>query len=81
MNQRLHALLNDIKSALTSPTQKQKESYGRMAQTLSTASFIGAVTVVFTEIHATLYVTAKIAALFFWGMVLFLVGAILSKGE
>lgn len=42
---------------------------------------IGAISVMFAEKNATLPVLAKIAALIFWGVLLFWTGALLSKGE
>lgn len=81
MGMRLEKLLQETKSAFRTPTLKQKEAYGRLSHTLSVASLIGGVTVMFTETQATPYVVLKVAALVFWGVVLFWVGAILSKGE
>lgn len=45
------------------------------------ASMIGAITVIFTEKDVSMFVLAKIAALIFWGVLLFWTGALLSKGE
>lgn len=81
MGKRLNLLLEETKKAFRTPTLKQKEAYGRLSHTLSAASLIGAVTVMFTETQATAYVVSKVAALVFWGVLLFWVGAILSKGE
>ena len=81
MNKQLEKLLIETKSAFRTPTLKQKESYGRLSHTFCAASMIGAVTVIFTETQATFFVLAKIAALIFWGMLLFWTGALLSKGE
>jgi len=81
MTERLKMLLVETSSAFRTPTLKQKEAYGRLSHTFCAASMIGAVSVVFAETHATLFVIAKIAALVFWGMLLFCTGAILSKGE
>lgn len=81
MRKRLILLLDETKSAFRTPTLKQKEAYGRLSHTLSAASLIGSVTVMFTETEATAYVVSKVAALVFWGVLLFWVGAILSKGE
>lgn len=81
MNQRLKKLLSDAKSAVRTPTLKQKEAYGRFLHTLSAASLIGAVTVTFTEPYPTASVCAKVAALVFWSCLLLWVGGILSKGE
>jgi hypothetical protein len=77
----LQTQLNEIKSVFRSPTLKQKESHGRICQTLCSVSFVGAVSVTFTETHATLYIVGKIVALIFWGVVLFLASAVLNKGE
>ena len=74
-------LRDELKSALRTPTLKQKDAYGRFSHTLSAASFVGAATVMFAETHASLYAVGRIAALIFWAVVLFVIGAILSKGE
>lgn len=81
MQKELYGLLQETKSAFRTPTAKQKEAYGRLMHTLSAASFIGAVSVMFSETQASLYVVTKISALVIWGVLLFWVGAILSKGE
>lgn len=81
MAKRLIGLLIETRNAFCAPDVKQKEAYGRLSHTLSAASLVGAVSVMFTETEATLYVSGKIAALVFWGVLLFWVGAILSKGE
>ena len=81
MNERPKKLLVETMSAFRTPTLKQKEAYGRLSHTFCAASMIGAVTVIFTETHAALFVLAKIAALIFWGVLLFWTGAILSKGQ
>lgn len=81
MGKRFSKLLDETKSAFSTPTPKQKEAYGRLSHTLCAASLAGAVTVMFTETHASPYVVSRIGALVFWGVLLFWVGAILSKGE
>lgn len=81
MKERLKKLLVETRGAFRMPTVKQKEAYGRLSLTFCAASMIGAVTVIFTEEHATFSVLVKVAALIFWGVLLFLAGAILSKGE
>lgn len=81
MKKQFKQLLLEIKSALRTPTVKQKEAYGRLSHSLSAATWIGSVTVMFTETEVTVYGMTKILALIFWGMLLFCVGAILSKGE
>ena len=77
----LKRLKEETKGALRAPTKKQKEAYGRLSHTFCAASMIGAITVMFTEKDASLPVLAKIAALIFWGVLLFWTGALLSKGE
>lgn len=81
MKKRFERLLQDIKSAFRTPTLKQKEAYGRLSHTLCAASLIGSVSVMFTETNLSWYVFFKIAALIFWAVLLFWVGAVLSKGE
>lgn len=81
MNERLRKLVQETKSAIKTPTLKQKEAYGRFAHTMSAASLIGSVTVMFTEPSLTVSVGSRIGALVFWGVLLFWVGALLSKGE
>lgn len=78
---RLKKLVHETKCAFRTPTLKQKEAYGRLSHTFCAASLIGAVTVTFTEPQMTLAVVGKVAALVFWGVLLFWTGAILSKGE
>ena len=77
----LKRLIEETKGALRAPTMKQKEAYGRLSHTFCAASMIGAITVMFTEKDASLPVLAKIAALIFWGVLLFWTGALLSTGE
>ena len=77
----LKRLIEETKGALRAPTIQQKEAYGRLSHTFCAASMIGAITVMFTEKDASLPVLAKIAALIFWGVLLFWTGALLSKGE
>lgn len=81
MGKRLQRLLEETKSAFRTPTLKQKEAYGRLSHTLSAASLIAAVSVMFAETEASLYVVSKVVSLVFWGVLLFWVGAVLSKGE
>ena len=54
---------------------------GRLAHTLSAASLVGAVTVMFTETDATGYMLFEIGALIFWGVLLFWIGALASKAQ
>lgn len=77
----LRKLLAETGSAVRTPTLKQKEAYGRLSHTFCAASIIGAVTVFFTQPQTNGVLMAKIAALVFWGVLLFCFGAIMSKGE
>lgn len=81
MLKRFKKLLQDIGSAFRTPTLKQKEAYGRLSHTLCAASLVGAVSIMFTGVSMSWYALFRVGALTFWGVLLFLVGAILSKGE
>lgn len=81
MKKRFQPLLSQIQSALRTPSAKQKEAYGRFFHTMSAASFIGSITVIFSGLPVNANYFWKVAALIFFGVVLFLIGAILSKGE
>lgn len=78
---RLNKLLDETKCAFRTPTLKQKDAYGRLSHTFCAANLIGAVTVTFTEAQLSAASVGKVAALIFWGVLLFWTGAILSKGE
>ena len=80
MKKRLQVLLKETSEAFQSPTLKQKEAYGRLSHTFCAASLIAAVSVMFSATEASLDVVARIGALVFWGVLLFIVGAVLSKG-
>jgi len=71
----------EIIAAFRGPTLKQKEVYGRFAHTLAAASLIGAATLYFADIQATLILLYRIAMMLTAGMILFCLGALLSKGE
>jgi hypothetical protein len=83
MPKKLKNLLTSVGVALKSPTLKQREAYGRWTHTLSAAATVGAVTVMFGRTAASdfWYDLAKVGALFFWSVILFIAGAILSKGD
>ena len=81
MNERLKTLLVETSSAFRTPTLKQKESYGRFSHTISAACLIGAVTIGFSAPLGVSNTTARVVALVFWAVVLFLIGSIFSKGE
>ena len=74
-------LWNDACKTYRTPTQKQKDAYGRFCMAMSGACFVGAVTLGFSAPPSTTYMAAKVIALVFWGVVLFVIGSVLSKGE
>ena len=67
-----------LRAAFTAPNVKQKEAYGRFAHTLSAASLIGAVTLMFSE---TSGFAGRTAGLTVVGLICFLTGALLARGE
>jgi hypothetical protein len=67
-------------AALTDPTVKQKEAYGRFAHTLAAAAVIGEVTLIFAE-GAPWASVWRIVGLALSGVTCFVGGALLSKGE
>ena len=73
-------VLQNIRSALMTPTSKQKEAYGRFFHTLSAACFIGSVTTGYVN-SVSANTVEIVAALIVLGLVIFLNGAIFSKGE
>ena len=72
---RLVAVLRD---AFVAPTSKQREAYGRFLHNLSTACFIAATSIIFTE---NAYGAAHVVALLLSGVISFLVGAFLFRAE
>ena len=74
-------LLSEIRQAFGSPTVKQKETYGRFAHTLAAAAIIGDVTLVFGDWITVPTSALRVIGLTFTGVVCFLTGAMLSKGE
>lgn len=79
--QRTRDALSSFKQALATPTIKQKEAYGRLAHTLCAACCVGAVSVTFGSAFSAWVATWYLFFLVTWGLVLFVAGAILSKGE
>ncbi len=77
---KIKKLWNDARSTYRTPNQRQKDAYGRFSMAMSGACFVGAVTLGFSAPPSTT-MAAKVVALVFWGVVLFLVGSLLSKGE
>jgi hypothetical protein len=81
MGKRSKTMLAELKNAFSAPTLKQKEAYGRFCHTLSATALVGAVTVLHLDIEPTWYITKRFIALVLSAVVLFVVGAMLSKGE
>jgi len=72
----LRKLLKALNSAFVSPTLKQMEAYGRYAHTLSAACVIGCAPVIYSPAYAVF----DVVKLFVAGVILFLGGALLSRG-
>ena len=77
----LSKLRRELGSAFRTPTGKQKEAYGRFCHTLAAAAVVGLVTVVHMDNHLTAFIAERAIALVFSAVVLFVIGAALSKGE
>lgn len=77
----LRHLQQEVKNALRTPSLKQKEAYGRLAHTLCAACVIGCVSVAYSDHDATVVLISRMIALAFWALVLFVIGALFSKGE
>jgi hypothetical protein len=73
-------LLTVLQAAFATPTVKQKEAYGRFAHTLAAAAVIGAVTIIFSEGGAWPS-AGRVIGLMSTGVICFLTGTLLSKGE
>lgn len=80
MRKFFNQLITEAKGAIRAPTTAQRKAYGSLLLTFSSASCIGAFTIVFIE-PLGLVTIAKAALLLTWGVVLALLGAILSKEE
>lgn len=81
VKEKMKLLWSEIRSTFRTPSSRQKDAYGRFCMAMSGACFVGAVTLGFSAPPSTTYMAAKVFALVFWGVVLFVVGSILSKGE
>jgi hypothetical protein len=68
--------LKAVEQAFGDPTLKQMEVYGRYLHNLSAACIIGGITV----FYSTSYTAFDVLKLFTAGVLLFLAGAVLSKG-
>ena len=71
---------SQVKQALLKPTFKQKEAYGRYSHGLSGVCAIAFVTILFSD-APILNSWIKMTALAVFAAVLFVAGAIFSKGE
>ncbi|WP_427308732.1 hypothetical protein [Cupriavidus sp. H39] len=74
-------LLEQAWKAVTAPTKEQRQQSGRFAHTLSAAALIGASGYVGSSRAWNLSAVADVLSLIAIGVVLFLVGAVLSKGD
>jgi len=82
---RSHAIrpgfLDEVKSSIIAPTKDQRLQYGRYCHTLSVSSVVGAVGYGAGLPGWTATSVVNCASLLAFGVVLFAVGAVLSKGE
>lgn len=76
------ALFMVITEPFLQPTIKQMDACCRWLHTLSAACMVGAVSIAFTKLPSGAEGSAaNVVALSVWGVVLFIGGAILGKGE
>jgi hypothetical protein len=68
-------------AALHSPTTRQKEAYGRYCHTLSAAGWIGSLTLLFSDSAVSGSAVLRACMMVVAAVMLFLTGALLSKGE
>lgn len=78
--QSLKRLLTTAMTMVAKPTPKQAEAYGRYCHQLSVAALLGFITLPFTH-DGTQTPYVREGFLVTWAVVLFLMGARLSKGE
>lgn len=71
----------ELKDAFLTPTIKQKEAYGRFCHTLTVAAIAGVLTVLHLDSELTWYIASRAIALTSGALILFVIGAVLSKGE
>ncbi|CAG9186082.1 hypothetical protein [Cupriavidus pampae] len=76
-----HGLLSLAWRAITAPHKDQRQQYGRFAHTLSAAALIGFVGYVNSVPAWSLYAALQAFCLFSGGVVLFMAGAVLAKGD
>lgn len=78
----LPSFFSIVQSALLRPSTKQLEAYARILHTLTSASFIGAITLPFTEVSKSdAYLWIKLCALLSGGIISLVLGALLLTGE
>lgn len=73
--------LQEVRMAVKTPSKDQRLQYGRLAHTLSAAATIGSVTYLSGARVWNLTTIGNSACLFLMAGVLFVVGAVLSKGD
>ena len=73
-------LVAALRAAFARPTLKQKEAYGRFAHTLAAAAVIGQATILFAD-NAALASAWRITGLAVGGVICFVAGALLTRGE
>lgn len=81
MKLKFRMLLDSIKQTFQYPTIKQKEAYGRFCHTLAAAALAGSLTVLHLDNKQTAFIAARFMVLLVSAVVLFVIGAMLSKGE
>lgn len=74
-------MLAQVLKALAAPTKDQRQQYGRFAHTLSAAAIIAAAGYLGTNRTWDVSAAIEVLALISTGVVLFLTGAVLSKGD
>jgi hypothetical protein len=74
-------LLREIREAFSVPTGKQREAYARFLHTLAAASVIGEATLIFAETPIAAITVRPTLALTVSGVLCFLAGALLARGE
>ena len=77
-NQMIRRSSRALQDAFVTPGGKQREAYARFLHNLSAACFIAATSILFT---VNSYGAAHVAALLAIGVICFLAGAVLCKGD
>ena len=74
-------LLREIREAFSVPTVKQREAYARFLRTLAAAAVVGEPTLIFADWPLTAIAVGRIVGLTISGVLCFLAGALLARGE